>query len=470
MSWLLLSLLLRSAEAQPVLPTPLDVRPDLGLAPPFHAQVPDVLALSNGVSVWFLPRPGLPLVSVRVLVRGGAASDPADMAGLASLTDTLLTRGAGERDAVAFATTTEQLALTLTTSTESGWTTVSLDAHAGRLDAALDLLADALLRPRFDAAELERVRTLRLGQIAQDLDDPVTVARQVATRELFGPSHPYAHPATGTRSGVTAATRDAVLQSYQARFQAGRMAIFASGDVAADALRQALESRLGALARGGEATTTLPPVPDHTRGPRLILVDNPGATQTVLYLLTQGPLGTDPHLHASRMATIALGGTFTSRLNRKLREEKGYTYGVSARLTPDAVASLLSIRTAVQREVTGAALSDLMAELDALREGISADELDKARAARVTQLVSALETRSGVADAYLSLFQTGRGPEGFQVELAALAELNEREVRRAAKHLGFDQGVIVVHGDLASVRAEVEQVVSGAWQVVTPDR
>jgi predicted Zn-dependent peptidase len=197
-------------------------------------------------------------------------------------------------------------------------------------------------------------------------------------------------------------------------------------------------------------------------------VDRPGSTQTVLGLLAAAPSTRDPGLHGARLAALALGGTFTSRLNTRLREEKGYTYGVSAQLLPGPEHSLLSIRTAVQREPTADALRDLLDVTWGIREGPSDLEIQSARLARVTQLVSALESRSGMADSYASLWEAGREPTAFRDEIPALQAEDRDSVTLAAQRIVLEQAAVVVVGDLAAIRAEVEAAVPGDWAVMSP--
>lgn len=146
---------------------PLATQPEIPPATDFTPVTPATSTLeSGGVEVWLVERSDLPLVSIRLVIDGGAAADPADQPGLAWLTDTMLTHGAGDRDANAFAAYIEQQAIELDVSTSSTASVVYLDTHADRLEEALDLLADAVLRPLFDAEELDRVRELQVGDLS----------------------------------------------------------------------------------------------------------------------------------------------------------------------------------------------------------------------------------------------------------------------------------------------------------------
>lgn len=433
-------------------------------APSFSPPVPELRTLPCGLALWALPRPGLPLVSARLCVAGGSAADPSDLAGLAALADATLSRGAGERDALAFASLTERLALGFSVSTSSRATTIGFDARAALVEVALDLLADVARRPRMEDGEIERVRALRLGELKEDLDDADELARKAVHRAFYGVGHPAAHLPRGEAGAVAAATPDEIRGSWAGRASPGRSLLVASGDLDVDSLAEALQRRLEGW------SDDLPPAAavglPEDRARRLVFVDRPGSTQTVLALLASAPSSSDADLHGARLATLALGGTFTSRLNTRLREEKGYTYGVSAQLLPGPDHGLLSIRTAVQREPTADALRDLLDVTASIREGLSELELRSARLARVTQIIGALESRSGIADSYVSLWEAGRSPRAFHDEIPALQAEDRDSVHRAALRIGLEQAAIAVVGDLAAIRAEVEAAVPGDWSVM----
>ena len=469
----LLALSLEALALSPTLPSaspsPLDTPPVVAASPSVTVDVPEVRALDNGATVWVLQRPSLPLVSVRVLVPGGSATDPADQPGLASLADAMLTHGAGDRDAVAFAEAAEQLALSNGADTDGEWTTLSLDGHAARLEDGLDLLADAMLHPRFDADEVERARAVHLGELAQALDDPASIAARAARSLYHGPSSPLAHASDGTPDGIAAATADALRASWAARSTPARATFVVVGAVDPDTLVASLNAHFGGW--DGSAATALPALSTRTRprgAPAGYLINKPDSTQSVLMVLQPAPAATDPDMPAARMAAVALGGTFTSRLNQLLREEKGYTYGVATRLLPAPRGSVVLTRTAVRQDATGPALADLLRELDGVREGVSADELAEAIAARRTGLVEAMESRSGTADTLAELVCQGRGPDALARELEALGALDAEGTGKVAKRLRRTDGVVVVVGDLSVIAPAVKSAVPGRWETIAP--
>ncbi|MCB9795807.1 MAG: insulinase family protein [Alphaproteobacteria bacterium] len=447
---------------------PLAQRPEVPAPRAFTPEVPETILMGNHVEVMLLERPELPLVSVRVIVPGGSTSDPADAHGLTLLSDSLLTRGAGERDALAFAEEVERQGFTLQVSTREDHSVVVLDAHADRLDAGLALLADAVLRPRFDAAEVERGREQLIGRITQSLDDPSSVAARVGDHLYYAADTALGHPATGTVASVRGLSAEALRESWASRFEGYGAQIVVVGAVDMDTTLSLLGEHLApweALEpQGGLGFRPATP----PRGAGYFLVDNPGATQSVLRVILPGEAARSEEALPARLGMIVLGGTFTSRLNRLLREEKGYTYGARATLDDYARHGRILAYSAVRGDVTAEALVDMLGELERVKGGVDDAELEKARGARRTDLVSSMETRAGTANTLVNMSLDGRPPSAIADELAALDAVTLEAVNARLAELDLSQAVVLVVGDLASIRAPLEAAVPGPWQVVDP--
>jgi predicted Zn-dependent peptidase len=449
-------------------PDLLGPRPMVAASPAWAPTAPVAQpSLSNGLQLWTVERTGLPLVSVRLVIPGGSALDPVDRPGEASLADTLLLHGAGSWDAAAFAERAERLAIDLEVTTHTTATVISLTCEAARLDDGLALLAEAVQRPRFDPATVEQQRELRLADIAQEADDARTTAIKVSQRELYGAMHPFGHLPTGTAAGVQATGVDQLRASWTRRARTDGSLLLFAGAVPASEAKALAERHFGAWKPA--AGPVAPPIPPPTFGAKRIFVDMPEASQTVLRVVMPGWTAADPSLDAARLGAIVLGGTFTSRLNRLLREEKGYTYGASARLDSGRSMGTMVAATSVQREVTAPALTDLMGELRKIKAGITAEELSKAVGAHRQDQVEAMGSNDGIAGTYAGQFSVGLGTEALALSLSRSASLERAAVDAALQGIDPDNaGLIVVVGDLSKVRSSVEAAMPGAWTVVTP--
>ena len=441
-------------------------RPSAGAQKAFVPPVPIVRSLPSGVPVWILPAPALPLASIRVVVRGGSMEDPLRRAGLAALTDELLVHGAGDRDAHAFAALAERLAIDLGTSTHASASTVGLDLDVEHMETGLDLLADAILRPRFDKTELLLVRDQMIGSIQQGQDEPETVAAWVAMREFWGPGHPLAHPVDGTEHEVAKITRRSVVASWRKRFRGDRACFVVAGAIDPDEIVGHLATRFGDWGRKNTRRKKVPPPPART-GLDAVLVDHPDATQSVISVVLPGVAATDPRLQPLLLGVTALGGIFTSRLNRLMREKKGYTYGAKAWLDAGYGCGTIEAKASVKRESTGEALVDLFGELRRIQGGIEPAEIEKARGARRTSVIEGLATRSGIASIHASLFEDGRAPDALRKGMARLETAGLDAVNAELRVVDPDRGVVVVVGDVKAIRADDEAALPVQWRTVS---
>jgi zinc protease len=446
---------------------PLTQPPDVTPTKAFTPPTPTVFTLSNGVPVWLIHRPDLPLVSLRMVLPGGSSTDPTDASGLSAFADALLLKGAGDRDAVAFAKAMEQHAIEIDSGTGVNASWVSLAAHSDSLSLAMDLFADAVRRPRFEASDIDRERDIRIGELAEAADDARTVSGWVFDQVYFGEGHPLAHPVLGTASSVSAHTQGQIRASWRDRFGANRAHFIAAGDVDQATLQTQLEKR---FADWGSADGALVDIDVDGRkpdGPRLFFVDQPGTSQTSLRVGMPAPAFGAADFESALLGSVVLGGTFTSRLNRLLREEKGYTYGARAGVHATADFGMLVATTNVQLDVSAPALVDLLGEITRYAEGIDEAELSKAQSAQQTRTVEAMSSRGGVVAVLAGHALNGRPPDALAKSLERSRVATTQSVAAAIQGSSLDRGVVVVVGDLAQIREPIEKAVPGEWTVVS---
>lgn len=440
------------------------VTPDSTWAP----QAPEVLSTVAGAQLWHVHRPGLPLVSLRLVLPGGSSMDPTDQPGLTAFSDAMLLRGAGGLDAAAFSAALQRDAIDIGIDTHRTGTVVSVDCTADTLPRALELLDSALTEPRFDPDEVARARSQRVQSRRDALDDPRSVAAAVGWTLWFGPDSPLAHGPAGTVAGLEAVEAEDLSQSWSARERPAGARWIVVGDVEPDRIQSLLDRQFGdwAAERADTPAPEVPPPPGrtapHAKGGR-VMVDNPGASQTVLRVWMPGWTPDDPQRVAADLGVVALGGTFTSRLNSLLREEKGYTYGARASLATGRGFGAVSVYTNVFIDTTGPALTDLTAELRRITEGVSADETAKARASRRTDAIELSAGRASTADHLTGLALDGRGADGLLADLHMSARVEAPDVARVLSRLSLDDALVVVVGDLSTIRAPVEAALDGPW-------
>ncbi|MES2641698.1 MAG: pitrilysin family protein [Myxococcota bacterium] len=445
--------------------------PAVGPEVPFALPTPEATKLSNGAGVWVVAAPSLPLVTVTLSVPGGASVDPKGKEGTAAIGDRLLTQGAGKLTARAFAAAVEELGVQLDVDTGRTASTITMSFTKDKMGPALDLLADMVLRPRLTTVDFMREKDILASDLRMEQDEPVAVATKQAWVQWFGPGHPYSRSPGGTVKGMEAVTGKDAKAYHKLAWNAAGATFTVAGAVTKDEITAALEPRLGKPWKAGKAAlVTLPAVPEHKSEATapIVLVDKPGSSQTMFYLVFDGPAFGDPSLAPVKSGTVVLGGTFTSRLNGLLREKRGYTYGVRAGVQALPGAGVRTITTRIRTDATGPALTDLVGELASIRAGVTPEEVTKARAAYRQDLVEAMESRAGMAGIFAPYQRAGLDPGALAAELAAMQAVTPDQVKGAMSAYDPARAVIVMVGDKAVIQEPLAKAGFDKIVVVEP--
>ena len=447
--------LMRIAPAQG---NPRDVQPTVAPPSPFVVPLPTVFKLKNGLQVSYWQRPGVPLVSMALLSHHGASFEPKGKEGASSLMAELLSAGAGKRDAEAFENDLERLGASFYASASTRTTTSGLTVLARNLGKALPLFADAVIRPRFDKTEIDRAKRVRLAEIQEEANNPSRVASKVA-REAYFEGNLLGRPVAGTPQTVPGIERADIQREYRRILGPASSMLFVAGDVPLDVLKADLEKSLGGWKGTANSATMAQFAPVAPKPLRVLVVDRPGAVQTnVRFIFPAPPLG-DANRAATEAATTALGGSFTSRLNQNLREDKGYTYGANSSYSPLAGIGYVRVSADVRSDATGPALVEFLKEFARLRGGdVSPEEVGKAAQLDRAATIESLSTLGGLLLQAGSYATDGQTLAKLGEDLAAMAALDAGKVNGAAKTaLQSDQGVLVLVGDGATIEKALAQ-------------
>jgi zinc protease len=304
------------------------------VAIPTVCAMPDIQhwVTDNGVRVYFVPAPELPMVDVNVTFAAGSVRDDGQP-GLASMTNTLLDMGAAGLSADEIATRIESLGAELSTSSLREMATVSLRSLSDRahLQPALVILADVLTRPNFDNRDFERERQRKLVAIRRSEQSPSTVADYRFFQSVYG-DHPYAHRASGTEASVKALKIDAVKAFYKRYYVARNAVVSIVGDLDRKAAETLVKQITGALPEG-ERAAAMPPVTPikHAAEDR---IQHP-STQTHVRMGAPGMRRGDPDYFPLYVGNHVLGGSgLVSRLHEEVREQRGLSYSVNSYFSP----------------------------------------------------------------------------------------------------------------------------------------
>ena len=454
-------------------------QPAPGQPKPWAFPVPDRGVLANGLAVRRCHRPGQQLVAVEICLDVRLDAEPGGLDGIATIMVNALSQGAGEHTAEEFSAELERCGATLNAHADYAGARVSLEVPVSRLAKAVGLVAEALYAPTFAESEIERLVRNRLDGIPLELADPRQRAARQLAQELFPASARMSRPRKGTEDTVARIDAAGVRAFYQAHVRPATATAVVVGDLAGTDLDAVLASTLGGWAGDSAEPLLMPPVtPDDTG--RVVIVDRPGAVQTQLLIGRVGPDRHDQVWPALVVGTYCLGGTLTSRLDRVLREEKGYTYGVRAfqqvlrSPAPPAAAgvtgmSVLAISGSVDTASTGPALADLRMVLRTLAaDGLTEAERDTAVQNLVGVAPLEFETAASVAGTLAD--QVGEHlPDDYQAQLyARLAETGAEEAT-AAVVAAFpeDHLVTILVGDASQIKVPVEDLGLGEVHVVT---
>jgi len=437
-----------------------EARPADLAAPRLAPPAPEVWRLASGCGVRAARLPGSGLFAGHVVFPAAERVVPPDQAGATALLAELLASGAGGRSATAFAEALTELGGEIVPAARRGALSVSVRGLSRHLEPTLDLLADAVLRPTLAPADFEREAALLRARVEARAQEPMQVAPLVAGGLLFGPGDPRGRPAEGFSATVSRLTLAGVRRLAPAVLDPRGAVIVVAGDFEPAALRAALERRFGGWRAAGSPAPPAPAPLAAARERRVVMVDRPGAPQTLIYLARPAPALAGSARAARDLVNTALGGSFTSRLNQNLREQHGYSYGAGSRVSEQGGQARVTVVTSVQTEVTGAALAELRRELDGLTAaGLGAAEAGKARETERSGVAEALATAASLADAMAGAVVAGRPASFLADEVAALdgADADAAQAAARAGTFAFDGLALVLVGDRRAVLPQLER-------------
>ena len=420
-----------------------------------NIRLPDyqTVTLDNGATLLLMPRHDVPLVAASVAVRGGALADPAGKEGTADLLGDMLSKGAGNRDALAFAQAVDGAGGSLSFGSSREAIVANAQFLAKDSGLMLSLLADALLRPALQPAEFDKLRKRAIDGIANAKDsDPRQLIGLYASGWLFR-GHPYGRPTGGDETSLAAIGLDDLKAFRREQMGGDRLIIAIAGDFdPATVTRQVRE----AFGGWGKAAGALPQVTAKAReqGRRVLLVDKPGATQTYFAMANVGSRRGDPAEAAQDLVQTAFGGRFTSMLNTELRIKSGLTYGASSQVQRPREPGMVAITSFTKTETTKQAMDLAIATLDRLhRDGLDAATLQSARHYIAGQFAPDLETAPQLAAQLVDLALYGEGREAVDGYLGKVAAATPAEVAAATDVFPRSGDLaIVAIGDASKIR------------------
>ena len=409
--------------------------------------------LPCGLTVVAARLPRVPLVTMELVLHGGAQHDPKDRHGLATLAAGMLDEGTARRDMTTLAASVERAGSYLTSSANWDASFVQTGGLAAHWRDGLATLAEVALEPTFPAAELERLRRQRQAELTARRDQPDALAEEHFTRLVFGGT-PYDHVLSGDLESLEAMTRDDVTSFYSAHLAADGAALVAAGDLDPEAIVRVAGEIFGhwpAAARHAPPSVE----PKTPEGVSIRLVDRPQAAQTELRIGHAGISRLDPDRSVLRVLNSILGGKFTSRINLNLRERHGYTYGAFSRFAERFGRGPFVVSCAVASEHAGAATRGA-GQLSRLREPVS-DEGWTTRAAIYSASSLRLADRGRPGRQARDLVVYGLDDDDFERHLRSMMTVTKEDIQAAARRrLHPEQAYVVAVGPEAELAPQFD--------------
>lgn len=427
---------------------------------PWQPEAPIQFRLENGLEVLLIERHQVPLVDVMVQVRSGALEDPLDLPGLAVWTSGMLTEGAGRYDALRLADAVDYLGASL--SADASWegSRVMLHVPAARLDQGIALLADVTLHPSFPDAEWERYRSERQTEFLQWRDSPYALSQLAQSQSLFS-GHRYGEPRGGTPTSLARTTAAELREFHRTRYTVDNSFVVVVGDTT----RTEIEELLGKHLRGfpKRPAEFRPPVwrapSPRTASPEIVVVDRPGAPQSVVAAVAPAPLGLAPLNGPVEAMNTLLGGSFMSRLNQNLREDKQYAYGARSAFDLRPGANVFVASTSVATPVTAPGVVEVHHELERIRTYIEDSESQRAAGYRALTFPAAFETGGAVASLWAWAHLRGISTADVTSFPARVLSTTPRAMLDAARDNLSLQGLrFVVVGDRSVIKEDLRKL------------
>lgn len=433
----------------------------------FNPPKIDEAKLSNGIRVLLVERHDLPIVALQIVTdRGGEASAP----GVASFAAAMLAQGTKKRTALQISDTFEALGAEYGTSADYDGVYLWGKVLSSQLTGLTEVLADLLQNPTFPKDEVERERSKRQTSLAQELDSPGRLLGRTLSEVLYPPRHPYATPLLGSEASLKTVSSLDLSTFHRQHVQPNHLTITVAGDVTKAALLELLEKQLGSW-KGTAPAVPAPPGNDKlAKEPRVIIVDKAGSSQSNVSVASVGVARSNPDFEALLVLNSILGGKFTSRLNLRLREELGITYGARSGFDMRHGPGPFSAGAAIKTNKTDEGVKEIFAAIEKIRkEQVTDEELHESKTSMIKALPARFESVNETASTLTALAIYGLPLDEFANRAAKISKVTREDVLRVAqKYLVPDNMRVVIVGDAAKIKPGLEALKLGQVEVRQP--
>jgi zinc protease len=445
------------------LPTP-------GAPPAVKFPVLQRKTLSNGLKIIFAERQSIPLVNFNLLVDAGYAADQFGVPGTASLALNMMDEGTKTRTALQISEELAMLGANLGTGSNLDMSSVTLSALKNNLEASLAIYADVILNPSFPEEDFKRLQKQQLAGIKEEKVTPVTMAQRIFPKLLYGANHAYSNPLTGsgTEESVAKLTRSDLVKFHQTWFKPSNATLVIVGATTLEEIAPKLEKLFSPWAKGGAPKKNIGNVTLPAKS-AVYLIDRPGSIQSVIFAGHVAAPKNNPDEIAIEAMNTLLGGTFTSRINMNLREDKHWSYGSRSIIFDARGQRPFVVQAPVQTDKTKESMIEINKEL---REILTSrpptdEELSKVQNNRTLRLPGSWETMAAVGNSIGSIVRFGFPDDYYQTYADKVRNVKLSDTAAAAKKVIHPDNVVwVVVGDRAKIEAGIRELGYGDIRLI----
>ena len=415
--------------------------------------------LPNGLRVIVIERHESPLVSAQVVIKNGGEVDPPELAGLADMTASLLTKGTQTRDATQIAEQIERLGGSLDSGARWDSSFATVGVMSDKIGPAMEILADVVRRPTFKSEEVERLRQQYLDNLTLALGDPGSIARFVAARVVFGDS-PYGHPLSGTNESLTRITPADIAKLHSRFYRPDNAILVIGGDISSKGAFALVTKYFGDWQKPSTPLPQLSAAMKEAAPPtgRIVVIDKPDAGQAAVYLARTGITRRDPDYFRGIVTNSVLSG-YSGRLNQEIRIKRGLSYGAGSTLDTrrDVGPFVASAQT---KNESGAQVADLLlGEIGRLSSSPPAEpELVPRKAVLIGNFSRNLETANGLVGQVASLALHGLSLDEINRYITNVEAINSQDVQKfAGTRLDAKTSNIIIVGNAKAFLPELQK-------------
>ena len=447
--------------------------PEVG-APP-KAEFPGFqkAKLSNGMKIILARRTSVPVVNFQMMFDAGYAADQLSSPGTASLAMNMMDEGTKTRTALQISDELQSLGANLGTGAGIDYCFASLSALKSNLDESLDLYADVIMNPAFPKTDFERLQKQTIANIQRERAQPMGMAVRVLPGLLFGKTHAYGTPLTGSGYETTVGklTPAEMAKFHQAWIRPNNATLIVVGDATLEEIKPKLEKLFKDWTPGDIPKKNVAPV-EMNRPSRVYIMDKPGALQSVVFAAQVAVPKNNPDEIAITAMNTALGGTFTSRLNMNLREDKHWSYGAGSVILGTSAQRPFIAYSPVQSDKTKESMEEISKELHSIiaDRPPTEDETAKVKKSLTLELPGLWETNGSIQSSLASLVQYGYPDDYYATYPVKVNALSTPDLASAAKKfLHPDSVVWVIVGDRSKIESSIRALNYGQLEFIDAD-